>query len=299
VLPPSPALRCSWCLSQPVRHGSALRSVLKPHAVGVGLAEAARWHGAQLAAALEPLGPSLPVARSAFLLADIQAVQAMAVAGGSSGSSGSSTVASVQRGSSDVASSSAGPVPGVDAAVGQDGAGGAARDRKRSEEGNSETDHSSSSGSSSGVAGVEAVASTSGRPAALQPAADAVAYARYLQQLARSWRSADSSEEQARLVGRVVAHLFAVHVSYAGLATRVGAAAAEKLGLFQVGAVSAYRDYPEGVTDHLGGLIAALDATEQGVQGLGMQEAVGEAAAEELPRALVECALLVKPIAVV
>ena len=253
-------------------------------------AEVHGGHGAQLAAALMPLGPSLPVARSKFLAADIQAICAAAAleAGGSSSNSSSSS----SRGVPDSAGSDEGAAPG-----GSD-ADAAARGRRGNKHSKVDRTRVSSSGSSAAGEG-QAVASSSGRPPVVEPHADAVDYSRYLQQLVRSWRSADSTEEQARLVGRVVAHVFAVHVSYASLATRVGAAAAEKLGLFQLGAVSAYRDYPDGVTDHLAGLLAALEEAEREMQRARVQGAVGDAAIGELARALEECALLVKALAAV
>lgn len=249
--------------------------------------------GKLLSEALQPVGVAFPIARSARLLSDLDAIRRAhttteSEASTSSRDSEGEQLAARAQGSRKRGAKKTGQRGGADG-----GGGAVAAD-------------SLNQNSSSGVGGKEVGSDSSdasqggssdgaGRESGpgVQAQEYAVGYARYLRQLARSWRAADTQEEQVQLVGRMLAHAFIVHLTFASLVTRVGAAATEKLGLFQVGAVSAYKEYPLGTVDHVTGLEAAVDEVEGRLQAAGLQGAAAEAAIGELPRALEECAMLV------
>ncbi len=137
-------------------------------------------------------------------------------------------------------------------------------------------------------AAAPAAAAAAAAPAAPPPpSAAAAAHAARLAALAAAARAGD-----AAAAARLAAHGYALHVSHVSLGMRLGAKAAEQLGLAQLGALALYAQYPALPAPSAGaakGTAASpLAALARAVDALGaaLPAAPREALLEELPEAV-------------
>eukprot|EP00887_Chlorella_sp_A99_P003140 scaffold9.g3140.t1 len=142
---------------------------------------------------------------------------------------------------------------------------------------------SGSAASSSGGGGTEGLPPTN---------QDAAAYADYLASLARQCQAAESGEELQGGALRLLTHAVVLHLVHLTSGTRIAAAASDKLGLLDQGALSFYRDYPPALGDPLQCFIASVNRL-----GEMLTEEQRDALLAELPRALVKGSALLAALA--
>ncbi|GFR45695.1 hypothetical protein Agub_g7110, partial [Astrephomene gubernaculifera] len=85
-------------------------------------------------------------------------------------------------------------------------------------------------------------------------------YGQVLRRLGRVAAGGETEQERQAAALRLLSHTAVVHMVGQAAGVRLGATAAEKLGLLQRGAAATYHEYPPGVTDPRVTLYRALDA---------------------------------------
>lgn len=109
-------------------------------------------------------------------------------------------------------------------------------------------------------------------PYHLEAGAHAESYAEHLISTAAAAQDESagvSAQDAARM--QLVAHLYSAHVTHLTTGMRIGAAATEKLDLFQIGATRFYEGYPESMEDPLQYFIAVINQIGQSLSSNNMQ----------------------------
>ena len=124
------------------------------------------------------------------------------------------------------------------------------------------------------------------------PLPNAAAFARYIRLLGEQCTRAESTSELGAAVARLLANAYVVQLTMLTSGTRVGAAATEKLGLFDRDAVRTYASYPGLASRPLAAFVAAVNGA-----GEALAEAEREAWMAELPWAMQKASLLLEALA--
>jgi hypothetical protein len=78
---------------------------------------------------------------------------------------------------------------------------------------------------------------------------NAVGYSQYLQSLSQRYSAAETKEERQDIELKLFANAYLIHLIFLTSGMRIGAAATEKLNLFNMGALAAYEDFDDDDDD--------------------------------------------------
>eukprot|EP00798_Chlamydomonas_sp_ICE-L_P003136 gene3136-13149_t len=130
------------------------------------------------------------------------------------------------------------------------------------------------------------------------PSQTSAAYAKYIRQLGDAYEKAKQgggAVKSSQAGGRLLAHVYCMHMVHLAGGMRFGAAATERLNLFKRGATKFYRVYPEHVEDPLKTFKQGVDTAGQYLEGNAAE--AKEAMYQELPRAMQKVSLLMAALA--
>lgn len=161
----------------------------------------------------------------------------------------------------------------------------------------------SSSGSANATAGAAAAAGTAAEQlSAAIPRVGTMAktYAAYVSKISSELSAAlaaggggSPSAAAEAAAAKLLAHAYSLHVTHLTTGQRIGATAAERLGLFGRGATSTYMEYPPEVADPMRSFVQAVNAAGSQLRSAADRGAVFD----ELPEAMKNTALLLQALA--